>query len=100
MQKAEAGSAGDSPYRSPPGPPPTGGGFRTSGARTAAEVAFVLLLLALALLGLRGCAGCAASAIVSQLPPSVDAAMGKTAGEATRAQYGNMPGGKTPTPEQ
>jgi len=99
MQKEEAGSFGESPYRRPMGSPPNGGGgFRQSWSRTLAEVGLVLLLLALALFGIRGCAGCTASVIVSQLPPSVDAAIGKAAGEATRQQHAMS--GKEPTPEQ
>lgn len=63
-----------------------------------AEVGVVLLLLALTLFGIRGCAGCTASLIVSQLPPSVDAAIGKAAGEAMRQQH--AVGGREPSPEQ
>jgi predicted Zn-dependent protease len=51
----------------------------------------------LLLLGARGCSGCAASVIVSQLPPETDAAIGKAAGEATRAQHSM---GSEPTAEQ
>jgi predicted Zn-dependent protease len=62
-------------------------GFHQSARRTIAEVVILLVALGLLLLGLRGCAGCAADAIVGQLPPSVDEAMGKAGGEAFRAQY-------------
>jgi predicted Zn-dependent protease len=72
-------------------------GFKQSTARTLAELGIVVLALLLVLLGARGCAGCASVAIVSQLPPSVDAAIGKAAAESMRAQYGT----KGPaTPEQ
>jgi predicted Zn-dependent protease len=62
-------------------------GFHQSWRRTFAEVVLLLVALGLFLLGLRGCAGCAADTIVGQLPPSVDAAMGKAGGEAFRAEY-------------
>lgn len=119
MNQQEAGSDWPRPEGFPPAPmgspiggPPMGspvggqgggggsGGFRQSFARTIGEAALVLLLLALVLFGVRGCAGCTASAIVSQLPPSVDASIGKAAGEATRAQHSAGLGSKEPTEEQ
>lgn len=63
-------------------------GFHHSGRRLVAEVGLLLVALGLVLLGLRGCSGCLAGAIVSQLPPSVDATIGEAGGEAMRAQYG------------
>jgi predicted Zn-dependent protease len=62
-------------------------GFGHSPARIAAEFGVILLAIVLLILGARGCAGCAANAIVSQVPPDVDATIGKTAGEAMRAQH-------------
>jgi predicted Zn-dependent protease len=57
----------------------------------------LVVALALLLVALRGCAGCLTSAVVSQLPPSADAAIGKAGGEAIRLQYKASP---SPTPEQ
>jgi predicted Zn-dependent protease len=62
-------------------------GFGHSPARIAAEVGIVLLAIVLLILGARGCAGLAANAIVAALPPDVDAAIGKAAGEAMRTQH-------------
>jgi predicted Zn-dependent protease len=73
-------------------------GFGHSPGRIVAEIGVILLGILLLLLAARGCAGCAATAIVSQLPPSTDAAIGKAAGEAMRAQHGIA--GEEPTPEQ
>jgi predicted Zn-dependent protease len=95
MEKPEAGSVGLGPYRQPPG---AGGGFGQSWKRTLVEVGILVALLGLLLLGLRGCAGCASSAIVAALPADIDAAIGKTAGEAMRAQYSM--GADKVTPEQ
>jgi predicted Zn-dependent protease len=72
-------------------------GFGHSPRRIAAEIGVVLLAIVLLILGARGCAGWAASGIVSQLPPSADAAIGKTAAEAMRAGHGK---GGEPTKEQ
>jgi predicted Zn-dependent protease len=95
MEKAEAGSVGGTPYRAPaPGQP---GGFGQSWTRTIVEIGIALAVIALLLVGARGCAGCAATAIVSQLPASADAAIGKAAGEAMRKQHGL---GAAPTQEQ
>lgn len=63
----------------------------------AVEVGVVLLAIVLLILGARGCAGLAANALVSALPPDVDASIGKTAGEAMRA--GRSSGGE-PTAEE
>lgn len=83
----------------PSGQGPSGSqGFGHSPQRIVAEIGVILLGILLLLLAARGCAGCAAGAIVSQLPPSTDAAMGKAAGEAMRAQYGV--GRDDPTAEQ
>lgn len=65
-------------------------GFHQSWRRTFAELAVIGLAIALLLLGLRGCAGYTAGAILTQIPPSVDAAIGKAAGEAMRAQHGGQ----------
>lgn len=62
-------------------------GFGHSPSRIVAEVGVVLLAIVLLILGARGCAGLATSAIVAALPPDVDASIGKTAGEAMRAQH-------------
>ena len=83
----------------PRGQAPSGTqGFGHSPQRIVAELGILLLGILLLLLAARGCAGCAATAIVSQLPPSTDAAIGKAAGEAMRAQHGIT--GEEPTPEQ
>ncbi|EYF06057.1 Peptidase M48, Ste24p [Chondromyces apiculatus DSM 436] len=55
-----------------------------------------LLAIALLILAARGCAGCATTALVSQIPSSVDATIGKVGGEAMRAQHGV---GQTPSAE-
>lgn len=73
-------------------------GFGHSPARIAAEVGVVLLAIVLLIVGARGCAGLAANAIVSQLPPTVDSSIGKTAGEAMRAQHSVT--GSEPTLEE
>lgn len=73
-------------------------GFGHSPARIAVEVGVVILAIVLLILGARGCAGLAANAIVAGLPPDVDASIGKTAGEAMRAQHG-VKGGE-PTDEE
>lgn len=65
--------------------------------RIAAEVGIVLLAIVLLILGARGCAGLAANGIVAALPPDVDASIGKTAGEAMRAQHSTA--GSEPTAE-
>jgi len=72
-------------------------GFGHSKRRTFAELGIVLLAIVVLILGARGCAGCAATAIVSQIPPDADAAIGKTAAEAFRAQHGL---GGAPTDEE
>jgi Zn-dependent protease with chaperone function len=64
-------------------------GFHQSGLRTLAELALLVAFLGAFLLGLRGCAGRMAGGIAEQVPPSVDAAIGKVGGEAMRAQYGS-----------
>jgi predicted Zn-dependent protease len=74
-------------------------GFGHSPARMAAEVGVVLLAIVLLILGARGCAGIVANAIVSQLPPDVDSSIGKTAGEAMRAQH-SVSGGEPTTEEK
>jgi predicted Zn-dependent protease len=51
----------------------------------------VLVALLLAYLGLRGCSGWVADRAVDRLPPSVDAAVGKSAAESTRAEHGRGP---------
>ncbi len=71
-------------------------GFQQSARRTILEVAVLLVAFGALLLGLRGCAGCLAGAVVSQIPASVDAAIGKAGAEAMRVQYG---GREAPTPE-
>jgi Zn-dependent protease with chaperone function len=71
-------------------------GFRQSTGRTIAEIAILLVAFGALLLGLRGCAGWLAGAIVSQVPASVDATIGKAGGEAMRVQYG---GREAPSPE-
>ncbi|HSN99128.1 MAG TPA: hypothetical protein VLS89_12625, partial [Candidatus Nanopelagicales bacterium] len=85
MAGAEAGKGGSSR------------GFHQSGRRTLVEILVLLVAIGLLLLGLRGCAGCASAAIVAQLPPSVDAAIGEAGGEAMRAQHG---GKEPPTAEE
>src|SRR5262245_180279 len=72
-------------------------GFHQSGKRTLAELLIIVFAIALLVLGLRACAGCLAGPIVSSLPPSVDEAMGKAAGESFRAEYA---AGEAPTQEQ
>src|SRR5262245_21930784 len=72
-------------------------GFHQSGRRTLVEIGLLVVALALLLLGLRGCTGCLTTVVVSQLPPAVDAAIGKAGGESVRAQYKAAP---APTPEQ
>src|SRR5262245_51863431 len=78
---------------------PSGRGFAASQSwrRTLAEVGVVVAALLALLLVLRGASGCIASAVVSRLPPSADAAIGKSAAEATRAQHGTS---EPPTAEQ
>jgi predicted Zn-dependent protease len=95
MEKAEAGSVDGTPDRAPPPGQPAG--FGQTWTRTIVEIAIVLAVIALLLVGVRGCAGCAATAIVSQLPPSADAAIGKAGGEAMRKQHSL---GQAPTQEQ
>jgi len=73
-------------------------GFGHSRSRIAAEVGVVLLAIVLLILGARGCAGLATGAIVAGLPPDVDASIGKTAGEAMRAQHSVA--GSEPTTEE
>ncbi|MRG96428.1 M48 family metalloprotease [Polyangium spumosum] len=63
-------------------------GFGHSPRRLAAELGLLLLAIVLLIFGARSCAGCAATAIVAAIPPDADAAIGKSAGEAMRAQHG------------
>lgn len=86
MSQAEAGSG-----RGASGNP----GFGHSRGRVLAELGVVLLAIVVLIFAARGCAGCAATAIVSQLPPSVDETIGKTAGEAMRASHGASGGEPT-----
>ncbi len=73
-------------------------GFGHSPSRMAAEIGIVLLAIVLLIFGARGCAGLATGAIVAGLPPDVDASIGKTAGEAMRAQHSVT--GSEPTTEE
>lgn len=73
-------------------------GFGHSPKRVAAEIGIVILAIVLLILGARGCAGLAATGIVSALPPSVDASIGKAAGEAMRTQHSAQ--GAEPTAEE
>lgn len=63
-------------------------GFGHSPKRLAAELGILLLAIVGLIFAARGCAGCASTAIIGAIPPDADAAIGKTAGEAMRAQHG------------
>jgi predicted Zn-dependent protease len=76
---------------------PPKAGFRQSTKRTLVELGMVLAALLGLYLGLRGCSGWAADLAVDRLPPSVDAAVGKSAAESTRAEHGQ---GATPTADE
>ncbi|MEJ7728902.1 MAG: M48 family metallopeptidase [Polyangiaceae bacterium] len=70
------------------GPPPAGGFVDSQKrGRTWVEVGVLLALLVALVLALRGCSGCVAGAVVSALPPDVDAKIGQAGGAAMRAQH-------------
>jgi predicted Zn-dependent protease len=75
----------------PPPTPPKGGFVDSqSGSRSAKELVFVIAALLLAGWGLLRGAGCAAEGIAGELPPSVDASIGKAAASSVAGQFGEV----------
>lgn len=85
VRSGESAAAPQLPGQEPPK------GFHQSTRRTLVEIGVLLAALVALLVALRGCAGCLTSVVVSQLPPSADAAIGKAGGEAVRLQYKAAP---------